>query len=397
VTTSAAKRDDYLPWDDPEFALNPYPWFERLRKEKPVYEAQKGIFVVTRYEDIITFGRPPYITILNPVDTAFYDGFAHTVLGLEPPEHTKKRAAYNPWLTPKGCREFIKAGVAAINAELDTYRDGEVIDGHIRLGIVPTHAIICAMLEVPTVDPDPQPAVLAMLDVMRGASAAKTAEDEEAAARGFAYLRGCVERLLAIKRENPGGGLADTLIEWEREGAISADEMMQTLSLFWGSGAHNPSYLMGVSLEFFANNPEIYQIFRFQPEKRKAVLSEILRLFPPELAMVRYATENFEMHGVEIPKGAQIRFMLNSANRDPEAFPDPDTCNLDRPLRPSHLTFGFGHHGCAGAVLAYMEGEALLAAVADRVERIELAGESSFDAHERARAYLKQSIRLKMA
>lgn len=397
MTGSIAQVDDYLPWGDPEFKINPYPWFDRLRKEKPVYEMDEGVFVVTRYEDIMNYGLSSSITILNPHAAAFYDGFAHTVLGLEPPEHRKKRAAFNPWLTPKPCKEFIEAGIAALNAELDKYVEGEVIDGHHRLGMIPTHAVMCAMLQVPTSNPDPEPAVMAMLDVMRGASAVTSSENEAAAAAGFAYLQERVEELLVIKRDHPGDGLADKLMEWEREGTISTEEMKQTLSLFWGSGAHNPSYLIGASLEFFANRPDIYDIYRSEPEKRNAVLNEILRLYPAELAMVRYAAEDFEMKGIQIPKGAQIRFMLNSANRDPQAFPNPNEVDLNRPLRPSHLSFGIGHHGCAGAVLARLEGEAMLTAIAKRVERIEMAGESTYDAHDRACAYLTQKIRLKMA
>lgn len=393
----ATDLDEYLPLDDAEFKLNPYPWFDRLRTERPVYDAGDGVFWVTRYADIIEYGLGSSITILNPHGAAFYDGFAYTVLGLEQPEHRKKRAAFNPWLTPKPCKAFIRDGVAALNAELDNYNEGDIIDGHHRLGMIPAHAIMCAMLQVPTRNPDPEPAVLAMLDVMRGASALASASTEEAAATGFTYLQERVEELLEFKRAHPGDGLADALMEWERDGVIPTAELRQTLSLFWGSGAHNPSYLIGASLEFFADRPDIYDVYRSKPEKRNAVISEILRLFPPELAMVRYATEDFDMKGVAIPKGAQIRFMLNSANRDPEAFPNPNAVDLDRPLRPAPLSFGIGHHGCAGAVLARLECESLLTTIAERVERIEMAGKSTFDAHDRACAYLTQSLRLKMA
>lgn len=397
MTGSAAELNEFLPLDDPEFKANPYPWFDRLRIEKPVYEDANGTFWVTRYEDIMEYGLSSNITILNPNAAAFYDGFAHTVLGLEPPEHRKARSAFNPWLTPKPCKRFIEVGVAALNAELDSYVEGEVIDGHVRLGIIPTHAIICAMLDVPTTNPDPEPAIRAMLDVMRGASAATCPAHEAAAAAGFAYLQDQVDELLEMKRADPGDGLADALIAWEKDGSLTTEEMKQTLSLFWGSGAHNPSYLIGAALEFFANRPDIYQAYRSQPEKRNAILSEILRLFPAELAMVRYAVEDFEMKGVNVPKGAQIRFMLNAANRDPEAFPNPDEVDLNRPLRPQNLTFGIGHHGCAGAVLARLEGEALLTAIAERVESIEMVEESELDAHDRACAFLKQQMKLKMA
>ncbi len=350
--------------------------------------------MVTRYKDIIAFGRHPSITIINPQAAAFYDGFAHTMLGMEPPQHTKTRARTNKWFTPKLCAEWVKPGVDLVNAALDEYTPGDIIDGHHKLGMIPAHAAMCKALQVPA--NDPEPAIAAMLDVMRGASVIATSADNEAAAKGFAYLKTRVLELLEYKKANPGDGLADALIEAEAKGEISRDELLQTFSLFWGSGAHNPSYVIGAALEYFANHPAVFVMYREQPERRKPILNELLRLHPAELAMTRYAAEDFEMLGTLIPKGSQIRFMLNSGNRDPEAFPDPDELDVDRPLSPGNLTFGLGHHGCAGTLISRVELEAFLTAVALRVRRITMAGESTFDVTDRSRAYLKQHLRLEM-
>lgn len=394
MKATAAEQQKYLPWGDPAFFTNPYPWFERLRTERPLFLTSEGVYVVTRYKDIIEYGRSPSITIINPQAAAFYDGFAHTMLGMEPPQHSKTRARTNKWFTPKLCSEWVKPGIDAVNAALDNYREGDIIDGHHKLGMIPAHAAMCKALQVPA--NDPEPAIVAMLAVMRGASVIATSADDVAAAQGFAYLKSRVLELLEYKKAHPGDGLADALIEAQAKGEISTDELLQTLSLFWGSGAHNPSYLIGAALEYFANHPAVFVLYREQPEKRKVILNELLRLHPAELAMTRYAAEEFEMLGTRIPKGSQIRFMLNSGNRDPQAFPNPDELDVDRPLSPANLTFGLGHHGCAGTMISRVEAEAFLTVVALRVRRIMMAGESSFDVTDRSRAYLKQHLRLEL-
>lgn len=65
---------------------------------------------------------------------------------------------------------------------------------------------------------------------------------------------------------------------------------------------------------------------------------------------------------------------LGAANRDPARWLDADRFDLTRD--PSgHVGFGMGIHQCVGQHVARLEAEALLTALARRVERIELTGE----------------------
>jgi cytochrome P450 len=64
-----------------------------------------------------------------------------------------------------------------------------------------------------------------------------------------------------------------------------------------------------------------------------------------------------------------------SAMRDPALYRDPDRFDIsrtDHPRRP--LAFGAGAHRCLGEMLALAELEEALAAVAERLPKIELAG-----------------------
>ncbi|MEE9278315.1 MAG: cytochrome P450, partial [Dehalococcoidia bacterium] len=59
-----------------------------------------------------------------------------------------------------------------------------------------------------------------------------------------------------------------------------------------------------------------------------------------------------------------------AANRDPEAYPDPDTFRLDRDLR-NHVGFGMGVHYCLGAPLARAEARITLNRMLDRYCAVE--------------------------
>lgn len=78
------------------------------------------------------------------------------------------------------------------------------------------------------------------------------------------------------------------------------------------------------------------------------------------------------MHGKRLAAGDRVFLMMNSANRDPRAYDDPDRLDLERNGVP-HLTFGFGAHICLGFPLARLEGQIALSAVLRRWRAIELA------------------------
>jgi cytochrome P450 len=77
---------------------------------------------------------------------------------------------------------------------------------------------------------------------------------------------------------------------------------------------------------------------------------------------------------VPIREGQKVVVWFSSANRDPEVFADPDRFDVAR--RPGeHLAFGHGPHFCLGAHLAREQMRALFAAVLERMDDLELAGE----------------------
>ena len=96
---------------------------------------------------------------------------------------------------------------------------------------------------------------------------------------------------------------------------------------------------------------------------------ELLRFDGPVQSGIRYAEEPIELRGKRIEAGSLLGLVAGSANRDPEAFPDPDRIDLDRDAR-HHLGFGRGPHFCLGASLARLEARVALEALVPELPRL---------------------------
>jgi hypothetical protein len=76
---------------------------------------------------------------------------------------------------------------------------------------------------------------------------------------------------------------------------------------------------------------------------------------------------------MHIGEGEKVLMFLAAANRDPRRWDNPDTYDVTR-RTSGHVGFGAGIHMCAGQLVARLEGEVLLAALARKVETIEITG-----------------------
>jgi cytochrome P450 len=76
---------------------------------------------------------------------------------------------------------------------------------------------------------------------------------------------------------------------------------------------------------------------------------------------------------VRLGEGEKVLMFLGAANRDPRRWQRPDEYDVARSTS-GHVGFGSGIHQCVGQLLARLEGECLLGALARRVAAIEIAG-----------------------
>jgi cytochrome P450 len=384
-----------IPWRNPEFRADPYPLYAWLRSEHPVFRDADGVFVVTRYDDVMHFGKLPIMSIREPHAGAIgpWTALLNTVVSQNPPQHTALRRQSNRWFTPKLVKQWTQHTAESINSVLDAVAEDGRVEAHHELGVIPTHLTMCRVLQVPEDDVDP--VVEAMDQAMVSLVSDPTPEELEQGTRAFAYLLERGQAMIDAKRAEPGDGLLDALLAAADRGEMTERAVLETLVLFWGSGPANPGFLVTAGVEEFARRPEVFDAYRAEPDARAAIINEIVRLNPPELSFPRFPMEDIEIRGVPIPAGAQIRFMIAAANRDPEMFPDPDAFDHTRPADASrNLSFGIGPHSCAGQVITRMETQVIFDSLADRYARIELDGEPVYAFTDRALAYRSLPIRL---
>lgn len=140
------------------------------------------------------------------------------------------------------------------------------------------------------------------------------------------------------------------------------------------AGVDTTVHGLAAVLHAFATHPEQWDRLRERPGTlARVAFDEAVRWESPVQTFFRTATADIGVGGVTVPDGKKILMFLGAANRDPRHWRDPDAFDLSRD--PSgHVGFGMGIHQCVGQHVARLEAEALLTALAARVERFELAG-----------------------
>jgi cytochrome P450 len=186
-----------------------------------------------------------------------------------------------------------------------------------------------------------------------------------------AYLR----ELSRERRRDPGEDLISKLALVVDEGEqLTEDELVGTCVLLLNAGheATVNSTLLGWWSLF--RNPDRLRELRDDRSLLPNAIEELLRFDTPLQMFERWVLEPFEIHGVRIPRGAELGLLFGSANRDPSVFERPDELDLTREPNP-HLSFGNGIHFCLGAPLGRQELQVSFATLMDRFPNLELVEE----------------------
>ena len=187
------------------------------------------------------------------------------------------------------------------------------------------------------------------------------------------YLRKTSER----RRISPEDDLISALVQAEEEGdKLSQDELLAMSFLLLVAGHETTVNLIASGTLALIEHPEQLEELKADPQLIKLAVEELLRYTSPvEIATERYARQDLEVSGTEIPRGELVLAVLGSANRDEQYFDEPDALHLGRDPN-KHLAFGRGGvHHCLGAPLARMEGQIAITALLQRFPDLRLAAE----------------------
>ncbi len=179
--------------------------------------------------------------------------------------------------------------------------------------------------------------------------------------------------LISLRKSKPEPDLLSQLVALEENGdRLSEDELVATCILLLFAGHETTTNHIANGLLALLRFPAELEALRADPALAPHAVEELLRYDGPAGVQARIVTEAHELRGRLLKRGDRVFIMLSAANRDPEAYPDPDRLMLRRD-GPPHLAFGFGMHICLGFPLARLEGQIALPAVLGRWREIELA------------------------
>jgi 4-methoxybenzoate monooxygenase (O-demethylating) len=189
------------------------------------------------------------------------------------------------------------------------------------------------------------------------------------------------------------GGLGAAMYEAVNGGTVTEEEAELLVKTMYAAGADTTILGIGSLLRAFAEFPEQWEILKKDPSLSRQAFEEILRYECPARFGGRITVREVEIAGLRVPAGARMMMLWMAAGRDPRRWENADQYDLSRKLS-GHVGMGYGIHACVGQSLARLEGECIFAALAHKVDRIELIGEPETAINMAAHGYDELPIRL---
>ncbi|GIG56620.1 cytochrome P450 hydroxylase [Longispora fulva] len=367
-------------WDTDETALRacPYPAYAALRADGPVHrvdrtDAAPVWYVVGHAEARRALTDPRLVRDVTrlpeegrPVEPLAALGLDRSMLGVDPPDHTRLRGLVSAAFTVRRVA-LLRTRIREItDGLLDAVADRSGVD-LLDVFARPLPAIvICELLGVPVTD---RAVFLGWIrDLFDHAGPRASVR---AAGRALAAYLG---DLVAAKRASPDQGLISALLAARDERHRLTDaELLSTVTLLLVAGLETTVHLIGAATVALLRHPDQVATLRTEPDLWPRAVEELLRYDgPTEMAVARWATTDLILGGVPVPAGGEVMVVLSAANHDPALTDDPDRLDIHRRPVP-HVAFGHGVHHCLGAPLARLEAEIALRTLFERFPQLRLA------------------------
>lgn len=374
----------------PEVIRNPYPYYDLLRDQSPVFgyrdfppgtmpgvDEPKPSWVVLNFDDVaaVAWDHDSF----SSRDSLQEESSAPSLMLVnhDRPEHTRLRKIAAKAFQPSS----IKSLAPAVNALAANCMD----DFFVTDQPVDVMADYCAMLPS---------RVMAYLfgmpaemdrDVNNWATGFMLSADISPQERqaynvqAMAFFEQHVKKQIDLieKGEEPPGPLINAFIRTEVDGdRLSYEEIVRFCMTATVAGAETTSFYLGNLIAVFADFPEIWQTFVDDPKQFDAIYKETLRFHGPPQRLFRVATRDITIGSADIKRGDWVACFFGAANYDPDTFPDPYTFQLNRKNANRQMSFGYGIHRCLGAPLAQLEAESTARILRYRYAQIERAGDA---------------------
>ncbi|WP_433194840.1 cytochrome P450 [Nocardia sp. CA-107356] len=371
---------------DPGLLDDPYPLYDRLRTDAPVYPiADTGFYLVSRWDLVMEATTRPADFSSNLTATLVRqpDGSAgvfdldgggqaiHVLATGDDPTHQAHRKLVLPALVAKR----IRALESTIAATADRLWAQGLGDGRIEwmsaMGDRLPMTLVASLIGLPD---DDLPQLLAWAYISNELlDGVVTTDRLVVAVTAAAELAGYLHRQLARAGDRPDDNLLGDLAKACAAGELTSDVAVLILLQLVGAGGESTAGLIGNATRILATDPTLQTRLRTDPDLLTPFLEEALRLESPFRAHHRHVVRDTTLGGTDLPAGSHLLLLWAAANRDPAVFSAPGEIRLDRPAQRNHLAFGKGIHFCVGATLARLEARVALRTLLARTAAFRLA------------------------
>jgi cytochrome P450 len=289
------------------------------------------------------------------------------MVNMDPPRHTRLRRLVSRAFTPRRVETWRPRVTEVTEALLDDLISREPPTEFVAVFARPLPVrIICDLLGVPHEDRE-------RFSSWSYALLSTTALSGEARGAASAEFAAYVAHFIDERRRHPGTALIDELINVRDEGgALTEGELLRmTVSLII-AGHETTVSVLTKGLLLLLRHPRQFELLATDPARVPGAVEEILRFdVPNDGTLLRVAKQDVPLGSGTVHKGEAVLPLLSAADRDADAFPDPDRFDITRSGNP-HVAFGHGPHFCLGAHLARLELQVALGGLVRRLPGLRL-------------------------
>lgn len=351
---------------NPANLADPYPLYKYLQENEPVHWSQSvQAWFVTRYADVVACLRDPRLSAarmqsfaehqLVPEELHLIKDYLRLtqqfMYMLDGAEHIRLRKQANHGFTNTSLDSFRTVIPNVVESLLGNLRHPDKMELISELAEPLASLLLMELFDIPKEDRAKFQAWTDEITHFFGAALADKTGAAKSANRGILAMEEYLERVISLRRKNPGRDLISLLLAYEEAGQISNTELIASVMDLLTAGLSTmKDQFANCVYDLLCHRP-VFDRIRQEPTILRSAIEESLRYSPAAPNIYRIAAEDMVLHGVAIKKGQFVFTCLASANRDSTIFENPDRFDVSRqPNR--HLSFGIGPHSCVGAGLA---------------------------------------------
>ena len=374
----------------PEFRINPYPIYHRLRAENDICSTLGGAWFLTRYEDVKTilkehrvysYERPKLISEKNKdlqnkgknID-ALVDTSNKFLFYMNPPDHTRLRRLVSKALLPVVIERMRPQIQTIVNECLEAVQIRGEMDIIADLAEVLPANVIARMLGVSPADA-PKRLQQNFQILSRVLDSLISLEEYEAINKGILEFQEYFRVLIAQRSKAPQDDLISYLIAArDKNDQLSEEEVLAICIQLFVAAEETTVNLIGNGMLALLQHPEQMEKLKQNPQIIRTAVEEMLRYDSPIQVISRIAADTLEIGRQTVQKGEKIFLCLGAANRDPSQFSQPDQFDISR-AENQHLAFGDGTHRCLGGSLARIQAEIAINSLLQKLPELKLASD----------------------